>query len=348
MPEQEQQQPDGSDFKVDRGEPTTYLDEDTARMQAELLQDNPDFVRRTDDRLVRLGEQAALKGRIDELRPSYDQAHEEYEAGMHAAFGSNRDRFGQLHYVDKTGEGKEKFRTDIEPRTKPVLDEMKELGGKYEAENRRLRSERGYLYGMGTREMGLKDVEKKVVGPEAVWELFGELKTSNPELAAMPAAEYLEKAKKLLGLDYDITSLDRTVEESGRAVEWCKALKAGEKAGINEQSLGVLYDAASRGADVMYYDFDDSGKYVHERLSNRVRRVGSGKFDLKKEQDEFFASAHEKTIDELYDAMQVTAERVLQARQEEAAETRQKYEEAKRALLEWGNNPNNGQDQQAA
>lgn len=196
MPEQEQQQPDGSDFKVDRGQPTSYLDEDTARMQAELLQDNPDFVRRTDDRLVRLGEQAALKGQIDELRPSYDQAHEEYEAGMDAAFGSYGDRFGQLHYVDITGEGREKFRTDIEPRTKPVLDEMKGLSGKYEAENRRLGHERGYLYGMGTREMGLKDVEKKVVGPEAVWELFGKLKTANPELAAMPAAEYLEGAKK--------------------------------------------------------------------------------------------------------------------------------------------------------
>lgn len=138
------------------------------------------------------------------------------------------------------------------------------------------------------------------------------------------------------------------MEESGRAVEWCKALKAGEKAGIEEESLGVLYGAASRGADVMYYNFDDSGKYVHERLSDRVRRVGSEKFNLKKEQGEFFASAHEKTIDELYDAMQVTAERVLQAQQEEAAETRQKYEEAKRALLEWGNNPDNGQGQQAA
>lgn len=345
MAEQEQQQgqPDGSEFRGDGenwGEPDTYLDEDTALMQAELLQDNPDFVGQTDKRLVELGKKAALEGEIAALQPAYGQAREEYDSELAKNFGQ-KNQWGERTYHNRR-----EWHEQIKPRLQPVLDEMNELKDGYEKLKRQLYKERGYLFGNGTTEMGLQDVEKKVVGPEAVWKLFGELKMSNPELATMPAAEYLKSAKELLAIDDDVASLDRIVKMSQRSVEWCKALKTGEREGVESQSLRVLYHVASRGAVVKYYDYDDFGNYVNEWLSNRVRWVSSEKFDFHKEQDEFFASAHGKTIDELYDAMQVTAERILQARQEEAAETRQRYEETKQALVEWGNKPDNGKDQQ--
>lgn len=330
---------------VDQRDDRGRLDKATALMQAEILQNDPDFMLAISERAAAAKRLANPKAKYDEIRDEFEPVAQDY-AERWDSLNNMRARLSRLGGSSSPQLSREFDSLSQERANDSKYQEGKKLKEEVDRIENRINSERSIarmreLQTLYDAHPGWVAMLEKSEYAIYAWELFPELHDANPDILAMPAGEYLRKAKELYPVEREANFAETCVTKSQAVLDGLEVAKSGEldkdDQTYKDYSLKIkspsdifyaitrnLRPAGLHGAGMVGADWWEAG------------RISTDVFDANKEYDTLMGSIdNNSTFIEVYDKLIDLAKRVVSARAEKAQPFIQKRLKARQALVDW-------------